>query len=140
MSNCVRKRARTVTTDISANYVYSQSDGDVVMVGFADHQYKTGAYVILQRVLSPTRDERLEDSDNIHIEVGDQSRSAYGGIEALELWPGQVLIALAPSTAAKIRSGSLLRIHFDAEQANAPVLRDVLRVLCGDYAKLTLHV
>jgi hypothetical protein len=129
-----------VIHEFLANYVFSQNDGTVVMVGFADQQHQTKDCVLLQRTLNPSKSDKARKWDDVHIMVNDESCSAYGGINELELWPDHVLIKLTSETAKQVQAGVSLRINLMARAANLAELRDMLKVLCGGYVKLNLHV
>lgn len=129
-----------MTNEFTANYMFSKNDGDVVTVGFADQQYQTKDYVLLQRTLNPSQGDKARKWDHIHITVSDESRSAYGGIEGLELWPDHVLIILTPATAAQVQSVTMLRVGLTADVKHLIELREMLKVLCDDYVKVNLHI
>ena len=128
-----------VMNELSARYAFVENDGTVVTVGFADQQYDTKDCVLLQRTLKPSKGDIARGWDHIHIMVSDQLRSSYGGVEEIGLWQDHADITLAPDTASQVRAGTVLRVDLSADVANLAEVREMLKLLCGNYAKLTVH-
>src|SRR5579864_2094419 len=103
-----------------AGCVYSSDDGEVVIVGFADSQFDTKRYVLLQRGKHPSGEDRALGHDQVHITVDDESHSNYGGIRTIELEPGLVRISLEPNAARLLGTDREIVIRFvsnSSEQA-----------------------
>jgi hypothetical protein len=67
---------------LKANFLYGgvDEDSDVLMVGFADDEFDTKEYILLQKTLVPGQKDKELGLDKVHIEYNDQSRSTYAGI------------------------------------------------------------
>ena len=107
---------------MNAGYVYSSDDGEVIVVGFADRQYETQQYVLLQRGRTVSPEERESRQDQVHLTVNDQRGSVYGGIQKVEVEPTLVKIILEPAAAQRRGTREEVVIHFaipdEAEGAN----------------------
>ena len=117
-----------MTTTLDAGYVYAMDDGEIVVVGFADREYETQQYVLLQRDKTASRDEQLL-GHIIHISVDDQSRSCYGGIRLLEVEADEVRIELDESCARELQTDVSIRIRFSADRARRAHLIEGLKGL-----------
>ncbi|MBN1513539.1 MAG: hypothetical protein JXB13_16095 [Phycisphaerae bacterium] len=121
---------------IEATFVNVANDGEVVTVGFADHQYETQEYVLLTRLLDPSESDRESGEDDVHISVNDQIRSTYGGIERITLSGSQVLLELSIATADEIQVEPLLILNFKKAAVDLGGLWQGLELLCNGYVEL----
>jgi hypothetical protein len=66
---------------LKANFLYGgvDEDSNVLMVGFADDEFDTKEYILLQKTLVPDQKDKELGLDKVH-EYNDQSRSTYAGI------------------------------------------------------------
>jgi Immunity protein 10 len=106
-----------MATVLDAGYVYSSDDGEVVMAGFADQQYGTKRYVLLQRGKTVSAQERALGQDQVHMTVDDQDRSTYGGIRTAELERDIVKINLDQRCAQQLGTEEEIVIRFAATDA-----------------------
>jgi hypothetical protein len=123
-------------TLINAGFVYTQDDGEVVMVGFADEEYNTKEYVLLQRILNPSQEDKQHREDEVHIEVNDQRHSGYGGVRAIRLTRDSVTILLEPSIAEELRVESEIQVAISGTDLDLEALMRSLKFLCKDYVQL----
>jgi hypothetical protein len=63
-----------------ASHVFSDNDGVMCVVGFADDEFNPSRFVLIQKLLAPTESERAMGLGGIHLQIEDESRSAYGAI------------------------------------------------------------
>ncbi len=124
-------------TEISAGFVHTQNDGDVVTVGFADQQHDTNSYVLLQRTLRPSDDDVRRGWDHIHVTVNDEGRSAYGGVQRIKLLDQCVLIDVSPETATHLRTGQTIRVNMANPPVDADGLVKALKLVCGGNVQFT---
>ncbi len=125
-------------TEMAASFAYTENGGGVAMVGFADHQYDTKEYVILQRTLRPTSDDIRRGWDNVHIMVNDESRSAYGGVKQITLHDiTHVLIEVESATANYLRIGATIDINIANALVDRGQLAEILKLVCGEYVQFT---
>jgi len=67
-------------------------DSDAWLVGFADAEFNTRRYLVLQREKSPRAQEVALGLEGYRVEVDDQRNSCYGGIERFELFPDHIAV------------------------------------------------
>lgn len=119
-------------TVLQSNFVYAGIDEGVIMVGFADDQFNTSEYVLLQ--MSVTFDEQDVElgMDQVHITYCEEHRSNYGGIERFVLGNGHALITLSPETAAELEVDSGIEIWFPKDSARLESVRQHLQQMFSD--------
>ena len=120
-----------MATTLNAGFVYSSEDDDVVIVGFADKEYETEHYVLLQRSKQVSAEEEALGQGEVHISTDDPSRASYGGIESVLLGASEVMIRLEQGTARLLGVDEEIAIRFDCEAVDVARLRDGLRLLFG---------
>lgn len=98
-----------------ATHIFSQDDGYMVMIGFADDEFEPTRFVILQKTHKYDDQDKKMGMDKIHIQVEDESRSKYGGINAVTIREGSIKISLSDDTK------SALSIDGDIEAAVSTV-------------------
>jgi hypothetical protein len=118
-----------VVTTLDAGFVYDSEDDDVILVGFADKEYGTAHYVLLQRSKQVSAEEEALGQGEVHITVDDQDRSAYGGIERLVLDDSGVRIRLHRDTAAMLATEHDVVIRFQGQAADVVRLQKALQLL-----------
>ncbi|HEX4965402.1 MAG TPA: Imm10 family immunity protein [Thermoanaerobaculia bacterium] len=112
-----------------AGFVYWGEDEGVIMVGFADQQYRTEQYVLLQRSTDFSDEDRAFGEDNVHITIDDQSRSQYGGIRSIEIAPGLARIRLEKDSARFLNTDKEIVIRFSVSEPDLAALVSCLRAL-----------
>jgi hypothetical protein len=120
-----------MTTALDAGFVYDSEDEDVILVGFADKEYGTEHYVLLQRSKQVSAEEEALGQGEVHISVDDQDRSAYGGIQHVSLDDSGVRIRLDRDTAAALVTEDEIVIRFKGHAADVVRLRKALQRLFG---------
>lgn len=125
----------TEQAELGAGFVYTQDDGEVAMVGFADQQYDTRAYVLLQRTLRPSGDDVRRGWDDVHITVDDETRSAYGGVKRITLFEKRVLIEVSPTTANHLGTREAIGVNMENAQVDVGQLAEMLKLLCGKHVE-----
>ena len=129
-----------MATRLDAGFVYDSEDEDVILVGFADKEYQTERYVLLQRSKQISAEEEVLGQGEVHISVDDQDRSAYGGIEQLVLDQSGVRIRLDRDTAAMLATEDEILISFDGQAADVLRLRKALQLLFGGRGDLLAFI
>jgi hypothetical protein len=127
----------TEQAELGAGFVYTQNDGEVAMVGFADQQYDTKAYVLLQRTLRPSGDDVRRGWDDVHVTVNDQTRSAYCGVKRISLLNKQVLIEVNSTTANHLGTGETISVNMENAQVDVGELAETLKLVCGNHARFS---
>ena len=124
-----------MSTRINGRFWHSGEENGVLVLGFADDKDQPSQYLLLQRTLAPSAQDRRLGQDGIHIEINDQSNSAYGGIRRVELKEDRIVLSLGESTARAIGSEENVEVVIDP--AKNDDLRDELaRLFAGQNVEI----
>ena len=115
----------------TASCITWQNENGVVLLGFADDEFNTTQYLLLQRTLGPDQQDRDLGMDRLYIELNDQARSAYGTVEEARLRMQGVTFRLDQATAATVSNGESIEIAFDVTAARLQEMAEQLRLLTG---------
>lgn len=118
-------------TKILANFVYTGHDADVQMVGLADDQFETKEYVLFQRTSKPTADEIALGHDQVHMTVGGENRSAYGGIRSIVLFDDRLLIQVEASTSELLETDTDIEVRLGSSLESLTQFAEALRTMVG---------
>lgn len=99
--------------------IYAGIEDDIMMVGFADREPDTEEYVILQRGTRGT--------ESLYIEVQDQVRSRYGGVEHIRVSSDAVHIELSPEAMKDLRVGGHIFVQGIGTHPSFGAAVDLLR-------------
>lgn len=69
-----------MTSTLIAKNVELENDGFTLTLAFANEQMGEGGYVMLQKGLESNEQDKKFGFDRVHLEVGTQKKSGYGGI------------------------------------------------------------
>lgn len=117
----------------TATCVTCQTQDDVAMLGFADDEFNTTQYVMLQRgLMPPSPQDREAGFDRPHIEVNSQTHSGYGGVVKAQLQENRLVLKLDPQAAADMSVDDTIEIAFRVPMERLKEIGDQLRVLLGD--------
>ncbi|MEZ6100235.1 MAG: Imm10 family immunity protein [Pirellulaceae bacterium] len=92
---------------------FQEVDG-VVMVGFADDEFNTNQYVLLQRTLQPDEHDRSLGWDIVHLQVDSPDQSGYDSIKNIRVTLSGIRIELT-SEALSVFNCSDVDIAFDID-------------------------
>lgn len=106
-------------------------DNDIATLGFADDEFNTTQYLLLQRKLSPDDQDRALRMDRLHIEYCEQSQSAYGSVIRAELGKQRLVLHFDRATADAVSNGEAIEIAFVANAPKPAELFDQLSLLVG---------
>jgi hypothetical protein len=84
------------------------------MVGFADDEFNTNEYVLLQRTLQPDEQDRSLRLDGVHLQVDSPDQSGYDSIKNIRVTPSGIRIELTPE-AQSVFNCSDVHIAFDMD-------------------------
>lgn len=99
-------------TLLKAGFVSVDEIDGTLVVGFADQQFNTSQYFILQRGLDP------EDDDGVYLEHTDQAYGRYGTVLSCSLLPGRMEMTIDKSTAAGLRTAATFAVEFSCDLAS----------------------
>jgi len=102
-----------MTTKIESSFLYAQVDeNDVIMVGFADDEFETSNYILLQKALVINEQDKKLGLDKVHITYSNQVNSTYGEILKVVLKNGLAEITFDSKTANELNIDEQLEIIF----------------------------
>jgi len=101
-------------------------DGECHLVGFADHEFNTKTYLMLQRALEFDEQDISLGMDTYHVEWCGQENSGYGGISQLLLNRGYAEITFARDAADALGGMGRLTISFQLTPSEHMALREAL--------------
>ena len=113
-----------------------EEDSDLWLVGFADSEFNTQRYLLLQRGKSlddaVARDTAL-GPDAYHVEVDHQSRSCYEGIKRFELFRDHAVVEFEDDALSVFRGEKVIVVEFELRQRQLDQLRDCLAKIFKGY-------
>jgi len=112
--------------EFKANCVTWQNVDGVAMLGFADDEFKTKQYLLLQRKAKPDQKERALGMDKVHFELNSQLKSAYGDVEEVQIENQRVVFRLDPATAQTVGNGEDIEIALDLDAKKLKQVADSL--------------
>ena len=116
----------------TANCVTWQTHDDVAMLGFADDEFNTTQYVILQKDLLPSQQDLQLGHDKPYIEIGDQRYSSFGGVVKAQLQENQLVLKLDAIAATNMSVDDIIEIAFHLSKERLKEAGNQLRLLLGN--------
>ena len=133
------KHPRAQDASFDASYVSVDEDADRWLVGFADAQFGDRRHLILQRDKSPDPEDIELGLEGYHVELDDESRTCYGGIEAFELYRDHARVTFEDDAAHVLGDDKVLVVRFALRERQLAQLRGSLaRIFDGDGCYLDL--
>ena len=112
-----------MSTLFTAQIAVAEDDGEAMFVYLADKEFGTEHYIDFQKMHNPSEDDRRLGHDRVYIEVDEQSRASYGGIEGIQLSETKLEIYLSEKAARAVK----LPIHLSVGLApNLPPFTEML--------------
>lgn len=123
-----------MNTTLNANFAYAQIDEeiDALLIGFADDEFDTQEYVLLQKTLDPSEEDIRAGFDAVYITYSDESQSMYGGISKIHFTPNKTEITLNHDAAKRLNSSTLIEINYDSSKVNADEFHTYLLQMFAD--------
>ncbi len=113
---------------LMANCVTYQTQDDVAMLGFADDECNPSQYIMLQKGLRPSSQDRECGFDQTYIEVNSQIHSGYGGVVEAQLKENRLVLKLDPQAASEMSVDETIEITFRGPKET---IAEQLRILLG---------
>jgi hypothetical protein len=95
-----------------AGFVSVDEFGGALVVGFADRQFDTSEYLMLQRMLDPN------DDDGVYLEHNDQGYGTNGKVLSCRLSQNRIEIEVDDVTAQRLRTEPAFAIEFSCDEAS----------------------
>ncbi|NEW04878.1 hypothetical protein GK047_02445 [Paenibacillus sp. SYP-B3998] len=107
-------------TLLHANFLYAQIDEeiDVLMIGFADDEFDTQEYILLQKTLNPNEEDMEAGFDKVHITYNGESQSLYGGIKKFVVTRNRIEIILNEEASEILNSQAVIEINYDQDKTD----------------------
>lgn len=98
--------------NLIASSCIARVDDGVIIIGFGDDEIDTQNYLLLQRSVMPTLQDRILGHDKVHIAFSSQTNSTYGGITRFVLRTGMAEIYFDDQAAKALGIPDWLNITF----------------------------
>ncbi len=112
---------------IDCHHVSVVDDEACTVVTFADHPEMPSRWVMIQRALSYDEQDRRLGMDGIYLEVEDQSRSVYRGIEAMRFEPDYIEIRLGAEAVQQLAVEGEIVLRLNAQAVDTTEALEKLR-------------
>ena len=109
--------------------VTEHPSGDCHLVGFADQQFDTKLYLMLQRAFEYDEEDVGSGMDTYYVEWCGQEHSGYGGISKAVLYSFRLEVTFQPQMAEELGGVSRLEIDFEVAPAKQKALQKALKVV-----------
>lgn len=123
---------------MAACVVCEEQDGNYLL-GFADSATDTSKYVMLQRSVELSEQDRNLGFDQPHIEIDDQSRSQYGGITRAELSDGRLLLLLDDNAKKTLKEESVEVLYETTQHPSRMIADQLLHILGPEKVSVDLR-
>ncbi len=87
-----------------ANCVSVMDIKDFWLVGFADEEFDTRHYVMLQRSYQDDAQDLALGMNTYHVERDGQNNAGYGGVERFDLYPDRIVIKFDRMGAKRLKT------------------------------------
>ncbi len=118
-----------------AHFVTMTEDDGIAMIGFADAEFATTQYLLIQRSLIPSQQDRELGHDRIHIEFDSQNQSGYGGVDAIRLEGTSLVVQLNDSMSKQLHTNDIV-VNIVTNDIDYDLLKKVLVSVVGTDAAL----
>lgn len=118
------------TTQFEATKVHAESEMDVIIVGFANEE--VGEYLLLQKSLSSSPQDKELAIHKIHISYKEQANSTYGGVRKCLLTEDRVQIHIDSDAATALGAGESIEIRLSVSESILHKLESHLESLFDD--------
>lgn len=104
----------------------ADSDGEFLLVGFADREADAEVYLMIQRALEFDAQDVEHGMDTYYVEWSGQQCACYGGISKFSLQSNHAVITFAPDAAQVLGGMEALTISFQLTASKHLELRKAL--------------
>ena len=98
---------------LKASFVYFSIEDETIIIGFADDEFDTKDYVLLQKSLFI---DDIPMLNKVHITLNSENRAAYGGIVKIILSKKLITIILSKETASSLGVADSIDIEYAIEE------------------------
>ena len=118
-------------TLFTAVFCYSESEGESLVAGLADHAESPEHYVLFERVKCPSEEDKALNHDQPYVEIDDQRFSGYGALQRVVLEGRDLTLYFKAGSSFSAHGADSCQIVLGEDI----VLQDffgTLRLICGD--------
>lgn len=116
--------------NFNCKFIYSNIDNDIIMVGFADQEYDTKKYILLQKKLQPSKKDIEAKMNGIHFEYCDQIHSGYDCIDEIHVSLNAIVFYLSTEFANSFQMSPKLLIDISEAKLNKKRFVELLSEMC----------
>lgn len=98
---------------LKASFVYFGIEDETIIIGFADDEFNTKDYVLLQKSLFI---DDIPMLNKVHITLNSENRAAYGGIVKIILSKKLITIILSKETASSLGVADSIDIEYAIDE------------------------
>lgn len=113
-----------------AIHVFTQDDGCMVMIGFADSEIEPNKSLILQKSHEHDSQDKQLGMDKIHIQIEDESRSKYGGINSVNVSEGVVRFSLSDDAKSALHIDGDIEAEVSEDHPDFEEVKAQLKEMC----------
>lgn len=99
----------------------------VLTVGFADHADSPRHWLLLQRMLKATKQDRDLGQDQLHLSNDVNGAGVYGGVIDASVSPNEVTLRLTGEARGRLKCDEELIVGIAGAQVDYPGLADALK-------------
>lgn len=128
-----------IAKEISARHVTVEENGDTLTIGFADDAINPTSYLLLQRTLKASEQDKKLGLDKIYVECDDQLHSAYGGVKEVSLYPSKIVVSFSDRFPNALGGERNITVEFGESRFDFDTLRSALEKVVSDEVPLRTH-
>lgn len=117
--------------EVFAGKVFAQPQEDHWLLGFADSEFDTENYLILQRAFEFDAQDHAQGMATYYLEIDDQANSLYGGVSRAVLHPDRIELEFTEEGRGVLGIDEALTIRFDPAVVRWDVLADIAEKVLG---------
>ena len=122
-----------MSSSFNAACVSINEDSDLWVVGFADAEFNTKRYLLLQRGKSALAQDIALGLDGYQVELDDQSKSCYAGIKCFELFHDHAVVEFEDDASSVFGDEKVVIVEFKLRERQLAELRDCLAKIFKGY-------
>ncbi|WP_166743622.1 Imm10 family immunity protein [Xanthomonas cannabis] len=113
----------------NAKDISVEDDGYAMVVGLVDDPSNPSKFVILQRTKFPDAQDKALGLDKMHIELGGENKSRYGGVECIEIKGIKLKLSISSTARSELGLKGDIEVNLP-EEAEMEKLKESLAEMC----------
>jgi len=99
---------------IKIEHVSIDEENGVLIIGFAESKSDPGRWLILQRTLEASEQDRALGQDVVHISMNSDASGMYGGVMTAVVYPSSIEIGLTNSAAKLFAVDQVVALNIES--------------------------